>query len=894
MTGFKLLLPVGIIGLLLLGLPAWAQNVPDKERGDLAWPAVTAESRPWARWWWMGSAVDGANLDRELARYQAAGLGGVEVTPIYQVDGWENRSVTYLTPAWMDLLTHAIATGKRLGMETDMTTGTGWCFGGPTVMPSDANASAVVTTQDVPPGGKLAGAFAPATTQALVAFSADGKCIDLTRRIGGNGEVDWVAEGGPWRIYAVSQKPSGVVVKRAAPGGAGPMLNPFYPDAMGRYLQSFEKPFAAEKPHLRALFQDSYEYKSDWTPDFLAQFEKLRGYRLQTELPALFGAEQDDHAARVKSDYRETISDLMVQQSMPTWVEWSHAHGFLARYQAHGAPGNLLDLYGDADIPETEMYHLDRSILISKFASSAAHVTGKNLASAETGTWLAEHFTETLADMKYLVDDMFCAGVNHVIYHGTAYAPDGAAWPGWCFYASTEMNPRNSIWHDVPALNAYIARCQSVLQAGHADNNVLLYWPIYDRWNDAQGMVQNFSIGGQDWFTNQPIGQTAQRLWGRGFAFDYISDRQLAGARVEHGHLVLGDATYQAVVVPRCHLMPVETFRKLQDLSNSGVAVIFDGKLPDDVPGWGDLEKRRMDFQQLLHQARPSHLAVGDVETALGTAGVKREAMSDQPGLHFVRRTFEGGRAYFIANRGNQTVDGWITLAVPARSTELMDPMTGQTGLAPIKSNADGAPQVHLQLDPGQSIILRAFTSTVEQGPVWPYRHADGAPVPLSGAWAVKFIEGGPTLPAPFQTAKLDSWARQGDADAQKFAGTALYSTIFDAPDGRVGPWSLSLGDVRQSARVRLNGVALGTVFLPPFRVAVGNLRTKDNRLEVEVTNVSANRIRDLDVRHVPWKIFHAPNVLSVNGGPLDASAWPLTDSGLLGPVTLIPEKAEK
>ena len=83
-----------------------------------------------------------------------------------------------------------------------------------------------------------------------------------------------------------------------------------------------------------------------------------------------------------------------------------------------------------ADIPETEMFHTDRNKLVSKFASSAAHVAGNNLVAAETGTWLAEHFTETLADMKYLVDDLFLSGVNHVFYHGTCYSPDEAAVAG--------------------------------------------------------------------------------------------------------------------------------------------------------------------------------------------------------------------------------------------------------------------------------------------------------------------------------------------------------------------------------------------------------------------------------------------------------------------------------
>jgi hypothetical protein len=57
----------------------------------------------------------------------------------------------------------------------------------------------------------------------------------------------------------------------------------------------------------------------------------------------------------------------------------------------------------------------------------------------------------------------------------------------------------------------------------------------------------------------------------------------------------------------------------------------------------------------------------------------------------------------------------------------------------------------------------------------------------------------------------------------------------------------------------------------------------------VEVTNVSANRIRDLDRRKIPWKIFYDINFVSVRYKPFDASDWPLTDSGLLGPVTLTP-----
>jgi hypothetical protein len=153
----------------------------------------------------------------------------------------------------------------------------------------------------------------------------------------------------------------------------------------------------------------------------------------------------------------------------------------------------------------------------------------------------------------------------------------------------------------------------------------------------------------------------------------------------------------------------------------------------------------------------------------------------------------------------------------------------------------------------------------------------------------VKFILGGPKLPAEFETTNLSSWTTFPDTNTQAFAGTALYSLRFDRPDDDAVNWQLDLGKVCQSARVRLNGKNLGTLIMPPFRVVVDGLKPKDNLLEVEVTNVSANRIRDLDRRGVKWRNFHDINFVNLSYKPFDASGWPLTDSGLLGPVTLTP-----
>ena len=95
----KSLLRFGLVpllcGLLLLEAP-----VPARAADELSWPPITAQTRPWAWWWWHGSAVDETNIAHELQRFHDAGLGGVQITTIYGVKGAEARDIPYLSPGW--------------------------------------------------------------------------------------------------------------------------------------------------------------------------------------------------------------------------------------------------------------------------------------------------------------------------------------------------------------------------------------------------------------------------------------------------------------------------------------------------------------------------------------------------------------------------------------------------------------------------------------------------------------------------------------------------------------------------------------------------------------------------------------------------------------------------
>lgn len=949
---------------------------------DLDWPEITAQTKPWSRWWWLGNIGTKADFTSEMEKYAKAGLGGLEITPIYGVRGEEKRFTTYLSPEWMAQLDHVLDEGQRLGLGIDMSTGTGWPFGGPWVTPDTASRHVVTKTFSIKSGERLAEPITATdesvvrvagprrvsitelkdpvatnpnqqdlsldqvrfprrlTLQALVAHSDTGEKISLTDKVRSDGTLDWVAPtgvgrvsdppsdtrantdekggsqtrptAGTWTLYAVFIGWHGKQVERAGPGGEGDAIDHFSSEALAHYLKKFDAAYAGHKANrLRAYFNDSYEVddatgESNWTPRFFEEFRRRRSYDLRDELPAFFGKDTADKNSRVMADHRETISDLLLEEFTVPWAKWAKTHQAIIRNQAHGSPANIIDLYAASDIPETE----GTNIVGMKLASSAAHLTGKPLTSAETATWLDEHWVSTLSDIKRRVDTMFLGGVNHNCYHGTVFSPPGEPWPGHHFYASVELDPSNAIWADFDALNAYVARCQSFLQAGKPANDILLYYPIYDVWAQrGTGAMPHFGSGGGGAARGGNQNNLGQDLLNRGYTFDFVTDRLFVGVTVADGALQSGGNRYRVVVVPETKFMPLETFARLYALAEAGATIVFHKNLPDDVPGLGKLLARRSEFQ--VHKEaikrgtqrddgitelawnRGRLLLGDDLEKLLTHARVPRESFVDK-GIRFERRTLEGGFTYFLINPTNSPVEGWFPLPAEAKGAALFDPMTAMRGVAAARSAADRT-EVFLSLFPAETTILKTF-STTPTGPTYPYWKSQGAPQPLKGTWSAKFVSGGPALPPEIATDQLKSWTEfPGDA-YKTFSGTAVYRLEFSRPSTDAIAWELDLGKVAESARVKLNGRELGVLFTTPFRIVIPRDQLQSqNTLAVAVTNLSANRIADLDRRDPSWKKFYNTNYparIGSNRGPdgnFSAAKWAPRESGMLGPVMLTP-----
>lgn len=797
-----------------------------------SWPTPLPEAKAGVRWWWFGSAVDSVNLRWSLDQMHAAGIGAVEITPIYGIQGNEKNELSYLSPEWMHALRLTEDIGRADSIEVDMNNGTGWPFGGPWVPLSEAACKYLVVDTTV----------SAKTDPAAIVFAVPQKERPYAKLAAVRSFK--AQDASLQRVIALYVSRTRQKVKRAAPGGEGWVIDHFDSTAVAHYLHHIDSAFAATKtPYPHTFFNDSYEvYGASWTPTLLTEFKARRGYDLLDSLDRFV-----DGDPAVVCDYRETLSDMLYHNFTLQWVAWAHSHGAQVRNQAHGSPANLLDLYGAVDIPEIEGFGLSdfgikglrldpgftrknfSDVSMLKYAPSAAHVMGKPFASSETFTWLTEHFRTSLSQMKPDLDLMFTCGVNHMFFHGTPYSPKDAPWPGWQFYASVNMSPTNSTWHDAPYLMKYIERCQSFLQWGRPDNDFLVVLPVREMWkkNPKRPLMQ-FDIHGMDKKAPEFI-KAIDEIDALGYDCDYISDRQLAKVgHVGDWYVTEGGARYRGII----------------------------------------------DTTQPIDDSQLSRLA-------------KKEPMRTQLHLRAIRRSNPTGYHYFIANLTPNDVDAYVPLAVSWQDAVWFNPLNGETYAAETRNG-----EIRIALRSGESMILQTYDKP-QQFQLQPRGHQDGAVKTLDSEWTLAFSSSAPRVAKTWKLDHAQTWETLGDDSARVTMGTGVYTTVVRlTKDEAQRHWVIDLGDVRESARVYVNGQFIGCAWSVPYVLDCQQaLKKGKNVIRIEVTNLPANRIAEMDRRGVKWRVMKDINVVDLQYKGVSYADWQPVKSGLNTAVRLVEVK---
>ena len=883
------------------------------------------DSRVMMRWWWFGPAVTKPQLEREMRKMKEGGIGGFEVQPVYplELDDAKTgiKTLPYLSDEFLDALRFTAGKARELGLRFDLTLGSGWPYGGPSVPIAQAAGRLRVERTDVANGAQRVTLPRVGAGEHLIATF-------VARSLGRNQfsddarEITDVHDGAAWlpsglqgantAFFFISSR-SGMQVKRPAVGAEGYVVDHFDAVAIRSYLSNVADPMikAAGSNRPYAVFTDSLEvYNSDWTADFLAEFQRRRGYDLKPHLVALATGAGTD-AAAFRRDWGKTLTELFNERFLTPMHEWSSRNGTKLRVQAYGTPAVALSSNALVDLSEGEGGSQWDRLTATRWASSASHIYGRPVTSSETWTWLdSPPFRATPLDMKAEADRHFLAGINQLIGHGWPYSPDSTAYPGWHFYAAAAFNDKNPWWIVMPDVTRYLQRMSFLLRQGQPANDVAIYLPNDDAWASfTNGNVNLFDV------LRQRLGaELCQTLLGTGYNFDFFDDDILKQTgKVENGALRLGSSTYKAVILPNVEHMASETLQKLGDFARGGGVLIATKRVPADNPGFLNNAQDRVRLSELSRSlfegASPAARLVADEKAGL-TAALNGRLQPDVafatavPEIGFIHRHAGEAEIYFLANTADVAKSVKASFRVKNLKPEWWDPFTGEVTAARVETQTNTATTVNLELEPYGSRVL-VFTNRSLPGA----RKAQAAvpePVNISAGWQVSFGSNG--VRQRMET--LHSW--DSDEATKYFSGVAAYENTFVVPDALLRDGldvRLDFGDtrpempdagargangmratleapVRDAAVVYINDQRAGSVWHAPYSLDVRSfLRSGQNRIRIEVANTAMNHMaghampdyRLLNLRY--GERFQVQDLQKVRPLP----------SGLLGPIRLIP-----
>ena len=419
--------------------------------------------------------------------------------------------------------------------------------------------------------------------------------IDLTNRVDKNGRLLWNVPRGEWTILRFVCANTGLSLKISSPKSHGLAIDHFNSQATKMHFdylidRLYHELGSFKDTALKYMYVCSYELSgSTWTPDFLKEFKKRRGYDMTNFLPVLSGSVVRNHriTERFRYDYRKTLGDLLVDAFYRTARQESNRHGLLLCAEAggpgpplHQVPVDALKALGVLDIPRGEFWK-DHNVWVVKETACASHIYGKKIVDMEAFTsW--RHWQDGPFDLKGLADRALCGGANHFTFHTCAHNPPGAGLPGWVYHAGTHISPSLVWWPKAKPFIDYLSRCCYLLQQGLFVADVCYYY-------------------GDQGFNFVPPKHTDPSL-GPGYDYD-VTNAEVILTRmdVKNGKIVLPDGmSYEVLVLPDREDIDWAVLKKIERLVKAGATVV--GRKPARSNGLTDYPHRDIRVRNLANK----------------------------------------------------------------------------------------------------------------------------------------------------------------------------------------------------------------------------------------------------------------------------------------------------
>jgi hypothetical protein len=721
--------------------------------------------------------------------------------------------------------------------------------------------------------------------------------IDLTGKFHPDGTLDWTPPPGRWVVLRIGYSLLGIANHPATKEATGlevDKLNAHYvKDYMDRYLDSYKETVGADfmgKRGIRYVINDSWEAGTqNWTDDMIADFTRLRGYDPHPWLPVLAGhvVESAQASDQFLWDLRKTIADLTATEHYGQLEATLKARGMGHYGESHEsgrafiADGMEVKKYNDipmsamwAQAPgvNKEQYNYDAD---DRESASVAHIYGQNLAAAESMTAnINSAWAWSPGTLKPTADQEFVNGINRFVIHESAHQPLVDKAPGLTLGPYGQWFNRNETWAEQarPWID-YLARSSYMLQQGRFAADLLYFY-------------------GEDSNLTAIFANSAPNL-PEGYGFDYINaDALIHMLHAANGRITtVSGMSYRLLVLgPYSKHMSLPVLRALHSLVEQGAIVA--GQKATDTPSLADdqAEFNRLNDELFgngtgVHTVGKGTVYAGqDAASVLKALDVAPDFDHSKPEsdtrIEFVHRKVADGDIYFLDNRNDrdETVDA--SFRVTGKAPELWYAETGKS--EPVSyAIADGRTTVPLHLEPWGTVFVVFRKPTAMPARIEP-NVVQTKLATIEGPWRVSFQEGR-GAPASIAFDTLIAWNDSTDASIKYFSGAGTYGQTIQASADWFKPGAsiwIDLGDVKNLAEVSVNGVSLGVVWHPPYRVDITKaLKPGKNQIAVKVVNTWVNRLIG-DQQPNATKYTFADIV------PYTADS-PLQPSGLLGPVVI-------
>jgi len=908
-----------IVIILAILRPVNAGHIEDLQQSFLNPPD---DSRIMMRWWWFGPAVTKSELEHEMRLMKDAGIGGFEVQPVYPLalDSEANgiKTLPFLSDGFLDALRFTSEKAKDLGLRFDLTLGSGWPFGGPTVSIDHAagrlryehmtvdELTRFVKVPSIGAGEQLLAVFVANLNGKKIAYESVQEVSQIVDGIADLGAVK--SEPGLQHsrevMFFISSR-TGMQVKRPAVGAEGFVLDHLNREATDGYLDSVGarlfQVLGNNRPY--SIFCDSLEvYNTDWSSDFLEEFKKRRGYDLRPRLP-MFVNDGAPETKRLRRDWGRTLFELLNERFLAPIQAWSKARGTRFRVQDYGVPAAAISSNAFVDIPDGEGAQW-KVVRAARWASSASHLYNRPVSSSETWTWLhSPAFRATPLDVKAEADIHFLQGINQLIGHGWPYSAPGVEYPGWRFYAAGVFNEKNPWWLVMPDLSKYLQRVSFMMRQGQPANDVALYLPNDDGWAEMKPGNPHLIEA-----LREHVGADLMpTVFEAGYNLDFFDDDSFKSVgRIDKGSLILGNNRYKVIILPAVETISLETYQQFEEFVRGGGILMATRRSPSDAPGLQASSSDRNQVAQISKRlfggSNANAQLIENEKSGLGPTLQKLlppdlNLSPSAADIGFVHRRDGDTDIYFVANTSNQTKQLRGTFRVSGSRAEMWNPFDGTVASLPASRTVNGQ-AIDLVLAPYES---RVIVFTKRGGPNGEAQFA--VPVPdamdLSSGWTI-------TLGSKTELLeKLASWSERDDS--RYFSGVATYKKTFTA-DPKVfdNRYSLNLdlgegkpitplnlrngmqawldGPVREAAVIYINDKRAGSIWCPPYRLDVTNfLRQGSNELRIDVGNTAMN--------YMAGHSLPDYRLLNLRYGerfqPQDMDKIEALPSGLLGPIRL-------